>query len=285
MYEYFLRFCDVTIRIQAPFRVSIRRESIPFQIPGADKIDLTVSFEPVSALPEMDPDALWQEDRCYTCLDGNSAFYVRNYPGEPPYALFRYEDRLVRCQYTPGSEVRLNESSSILNQIGLEKLLLDNSAFLLHSSFIRYRGRGILFSAPCGVGKSTQAALWEQYRNARILNGDRAGIRVQDGTWTAYGMPFAGTSGIYRNDAAPLGAIVTLAQGPENVIRSLRPMEAVRKLLAETSCRRWDSDFMGRILDLLLKLTAQTSVYHLECRPDQGAVELLEHTLQKDGLL
>ena len=285
MYEFFLRFCGVTIRVQAPFPVSIRRESIPFLLDRAEQVDISVAFESVSALPEMDHNVLWQEDRCYTCLDGTAAVFVRNYPGEPPYALFRYEDRLVRCQYIPGSEIRLNESSSILNQIGLEKLLLDNSAFLLHSSFIRYRGQGILFSAPCGVGKSTQASLWEKYRNARILNGDRAGIRFQDGSWTAYGMPFAGSSGIYRNDEAPLGAIVTLAQGPENVIRRLRPMEVVRRLLAECSCLRWDSDFMGRVLDLLLKLAAQIPVYHLECRPDQGAVELLEHTLQKDGLL
>lgn len=285
MYECFLRFCDLTIRIQAPFPVLIRRESNPFQLTYAEQVNFTIAFEPISALPEVDHNAIWQDDRYYTCLNGISATFVRNYPGEPPYALFLYEDRLVRCQYIPGSEIRLNETSSILNQIGLEKILLDNCAFLLHSSFIRCQGRGILFSASCGVGKSTQASLWEKYRNADILNGDRAGIRFINDHWRAYGMPFAGTSGIYRNAAAPLSAIVTLSQGPENVIRRLRPIEAVRKLLAESSCRRWDSDFMGRVLDLLLKLTAQIPVYHLECRPDQGAVELLEHTLQKDGLL
>ena len=98
-------------------------------------------------------------------------------------------------------------------------------------------------------------------------------------------MPFAGTSGIYRNESVPIAAIVTLAQGPENVIRRLRPMEAVRKLLPECSCRRWDSNFMNAMLDLLLQLVQEIPVYLLECRPDEGAVNLLHDTLVKDGWL
>lgn len=285
MFELFLRITDISICIQAPFEIKICSESSPFLIQSHDQIDFSVVFKPADSLPELPSDGIWHEDMFYTVLDSVPCVYVRNILSESPYALFRYEDRLIRCYYLPGSEIRLNESSSILNLIGLEKLLLDNSSFLLHSSFIRFQGKGILFSAPCGTGKSTQADLWTLYRGSETLNGDRAGVRLCCGRWMAYGMPFAGTSGIYRNENAPITAIVTLTQGPENVIRRLRPMEAIRRLLSECSCRRWDTEFMNQMIDLLMKLVSQVPVYLLECRPDEGAVDLLYQTLQKDGLL
>ena len=168
--------------------------------------------------------------------------------------------------------------------IGLEALLLQQGGLLLHASLICWRSRSILFSAPCGTGKSTQADLWETFMGSRTLNGDRAGIRCNSGVWTAYGMPFAGTSGIYCSDCAPIAAIVVLGQSPQNTIRRLKPMEALRKLLPECSCRRWDPRFMDQVLSLLLAVVQQVPVYQLECRPDREAVELLYDTITKEEI-
>lgn len=285
MHEYTLSLSGLVIRLETPFELLIRSETAPFMSDTSSAFDIRIRFRPVVELPPCPTDGRWVEDMFYTSLDGFSAVFVRNYPGEAAYAVMIYWNTEVECIYLQQFEKYVSESSSILNLIGLEKLLLDAYAFLLHASFIRWQGRGILFSAPCGTGKSTQADLWERYRNSETLNGDRAGVRCIDGEWTAFGMPFAGTSGIYRNESAPIAAIVTLAQGPENVIRRMRPMEAIRRLLPECSCRRWDADFMSRMLELLLKLVSQVPVFLLECRPDEGAVELLYETLKKDGLL
>ena len=81
----------------------------------------------------------------------------------------------------------------------IEQVLNSYNTFLLHSSFIKWKDKAILFTAPSGTGKSTQADLWEKYENAEIINGDRSGIRKMDGKWTAYGLPIAGSSGIYKN--------------------------------------------------------------------------------------
>ena len=43
---------------------------------------------------------------------------------------------------------------------------------LLHSSLIDWKGRGLMFLGPSGIGKTTQAELWNQYRDALIINGD-----------------------------------------------------------------------------------------------------------------
>ena len=61
---------------------------------------------------------------------------------------------------------------------------------------------GILFSGPSGIGKSTQAALWQRYAGAEIVNGDRALVRPDTGTVS--GVFYAGTSGISRNVTASL---------------------------------------------------------------------------------
>ena len=44
--------------------------------------------------------------------------------------------------------------------MGLEHLLATQRAVILHSAYIDYKGKAILFSAPSGTGKSTQAELW-----------------------------------------------------------------------------------------------------------------------------
>ena len=285
MFEYTLNIMNLNIRLETPFEVAICSESAPFVVTNANPYDLCIKFEEIDKLPLMPSDGIWVEDMYYTSFGGGPAVFIRNYPNLPPYAVLQKANNVIRFYYLPDSWRRISETSSILNLIGLEKILLDNNGFLLHSSFIRYSGRGILFSAPCGTGKSTQADLWEKYRGSETLNGDRAGVRCVDGVWTSFGMPFAGTSGVYRNESAPIAAIVTLAQGPDNTIRRLRPMEAVRNLLPECSCRRWDFGFMNAMLDLILQLLQQIPVYLLECRPDEGAVNLLHDTLVKDGLL
>ena len=285
MYEYFFQFADIHIRIAAPFQIHVSVESVPFLSHGAGEAYIVLSFVPVDSLPTISLDGNWIEDRYYRCVSGLHEIFLRSFPGADPYARLVYGDGFIQCEYLPDFESKFAETCDILNLIGLEKILLDHSGFLLHSSLIRYHNKAILFSAPCGVGKSTQADLWNRFRSAEILNGDRAGVRFSNNFWCAYGMPFAGTSGIYQNASAPIAAVVTLDQGPENQIHRLRPMEAIRRLLLECSCRRWDSEFMNRMLDLLLKFVSLVPVYHLVCRPDEDAVNLLYDTLLKDGFL
>jgi len=285
MPSYIYHLADIPVRLETSFPVRIAAESKPFLSESEENWDFRVSFQAAEFLPELPDQGFWHEDVFYTSLEGRGAVFFRNYPNQPPYALLIDDDQGLICHYDKAQEHFFEDSSGILNHLGVEQLLLKSGGFLLHSSFIRWQGRGILFSAPCGTGKSTQADLWEKYLGSETLNGDRAAIRCVDGCWKAFGMPFAGTSRIYRKEQAPLAAIVTLAQGPENVIRRLRPMEAVGKLLPECSCRRWDAGFMDELLDLLLQLVQQAPVYLLECRPDEGAVQLLFRTMEKDGIL
>lgn len=264
------------IRCDVPHTLSFINCTLPFLADG-DDYDILFQFTGRSSI-SMDSSGTWVEDACYT----PDAVYFCPMRGMDPYAKVYPVDAACRqyvCEYTFGRENMFTSSVQIIHLLSLEKLFLAVNGFILHSSFIRYRDRGILFSAPSGTGKSTQASLWEKYEGADILNGDRGLLIRREQDWTVSGMPFAGSSGIYRNETVPLGAIVILRQSLENNIRSVAPGEAIRYLYPEISMHRWNPDFVNSILSLVLDLLSKVPVYLLDCRPDQGAVQALKNVL------
>lgn len=273
---------DLPICMEMPFRPDITEESKPFLKRGEADCSTSVKLVPVDALPPLTEGGIWHEDRYYV----EDSFYIRSYPGKDPYALVELgRCDQIRVAYLRNSRDMIPESRYLLNMLGLENLLLRHNTLILHASFIRWQGKGILFSAPSGTGKSTQASLWERYMEAEVINGDRAGVRYGDDGWRAYGLPYAGSSHIFRNHSAPIQAIVVLRQDAENRIRPLAFMEALRALLPEFSAHRWNPAFMNKVLDIVAKLLQEVPVYCLECRPDQHAVQLLHDTLFKEDVL
>ena len=172
--------------------------------------------------------------------------------------------------------------TNIWNYLAFEDVLINHQAFILHSSFISWQNNGILFTAPSGTGKSTQADLWKKYEDADIYNGDRTIIRKIDGKYYGFGSPYAGSSGIYRNESAPIKAIVVIEQGPDNVIRRLHGREAFLPLFRETLMNTWNKEYMEKMTDLLMDVACQIPVYHLSCRPDQGAVNTVKNEILKE---
>lgn len=160
-----------------------------------------------------------------------------------------------------------------------EELLLRHYAMVLHSSLVSYKGRGILFSGPSGVGKSTQAALWEKNFGATVLNGDRAVIRQRDNGFIASGSPWCGSSGIYSRESVPVDAIVLLRQGKENQISLAEPKIAFREIYSQSIVHNWDIYFVDRICDLVEKLVSSVPVYILSCLPDPSAPIFTEKIL------
>lgn len=168
------------------------------------------------------------------------------------------------------------------NHLAIENVLCNFHGFILHASIVSYKEQGILFSAPSGVGKSTQAQLWETYKNAEVLNGDRAFIRKKNEEFWAYGSPLAGSSGIYRNEKVKIKAIIILKQAKTNTIRKLSARESFLYLYRETLINMWDKEFVTTIVGVLSELIAYIPVYELACLPDEGAVDLVYKTVVVD---
>ena len=184
-----------------------------------------------------------------------------------------------RKRYPDGEKMAAGYIETLVVYRKLAEAALDHEILLIHGSAVAVDGKGYLFLAPSGTGKSTQADLWVKYEGSEILNGDRVGLRYLDQHWTAFGLPLAGSSYIYRNTSASVAAIITLEQSPENKIRKLNPIEAFHRLFPETTVHHWHKYSEEKAVSLLINLISNIPVYLLKCRPDKGAVQILKDTL------
>lgn len=279
----FYEIAGIHFACQIPFPVTITEESSGFLIPECDP-EFVFQFQPVGTLELPVSGGIWMINAYYLADDNGTATYHCSIRGNSSYSRVSWRKDSpgkLLCEYIPGEESRMCYTKNLIDLLELESMLLRHDGLLLHSSFIRSRGRGILFTAPSGTGKSTQASLWETHMGAEILNGDRAGLRMRDGQWTAWGLPYAGSSGIYRNDSAPVSAIVVLRQAATNKVTRITPAEAMPLIYPELTIHRWDAGFAMKAVDLLLNLLASVPVYLLECLPDRGAVLTLEEQLNE----
>ncbi len=159
--------------------------------------------------------------------------------------------------------------------------LLQRGIVTLHCATVDIGGRALLFVAPSGTGKSTQANLWRIHRGARILNGDKVGILVREGKIRACGLPICGTSGIAQPFELPVAGLVLLSQGRENVVSQLRGIRGLGEIMKNCFGHSGLPGCQEKILSILLTLVEQVPVYVLECRPDEQAVSVLERALEK----
>ena len=288
IYDYLI--AGVHLRCLLPFELHIEAESREFLLSeglSQEAPDCVFSMESVERLPKPAEGYTLVNTRFCRNSESETVWHYPG-PGREPYARILWQvsnPRLLLGQYLSAFERHVSYSGDIINLLSLESLLLRFDGLLLHAAFAEAEGKGILFAGPSGIGKSTQARLWQENCAARILNGDRAALRKKSGAWWAWGLPYAGSSAIYRNEAAPLAAIVLLEQSRENSLRSLGPSEALRRLYPELMLHRWDKVFLEKALDLAEDLLCAVPVWCLRCRPDAEAVEVLKETLKKEGRL
>ena len=145
-----------------------------------------------------------------------------------------------------------------------------------------HKGDVISIIGPSGTGKSTQAELWKEHKNAKIVNGDRAIIRIKDDVIEACGLPYAGSSKYCENIIAPLGAIVYLGQGNKCTINRLTGSKAFRSILEGISVATWKKEDVECVVSTIQSILASIPVYQYMCTPDETAVTILENELRKE---
>ncbi len=149
----------------------------------------------------------------------------------------------------------------------------------LHAALIEYHGIGIAFLGPSGIGKTTQAELWNRYRDARIINGDITFVQEENGDFWGVGTPWHGSSPYCENRRVRLKALVILKQAKNNSLRTLEGYEKVREVSNSVFYPRWVEDGMELCLQTLDQLLCSLPVLELSCIPEETAVALLEKEL------
>ncbi len=159
--------------------------------------------------------------------------------------------------------------------------LIFSGGFAVHASSIVHDGYGVAFSAESGTGKSTHTALWQKvYPDTVILNDDAPAMRQKDGIWYIYGTPWAGTTGINKNMAAPLKALVFLERSDTNTIRTLSALEGINRIF-EAITHPVSDELMGIVLNTLSSFISASRMCVLGCNMTDDAPKTVKEYLYK----
>lgn len=145
----------------------------------------------------------------------------------------------------------------------------------MHGAAVAYRGRGYLFTAPSGTGKSTHAGLWLQYLgpDAVIVNGDKPVICTGGSAVEVCPTPWAGKERLYSSEICPLDAICCLTRGTENKIRPMRQDEIISRLFSQMCVPR-DREAQMHAMKAMDRLIRGVRLYVLECDISEAAVRI-----------
>lgn len=174
---------------------------------------------------------------------------------------------------------------SVLRFLPVRELLLQRGVLFLHASQVALQnGRSILFTAPSGTGKTTQARLWNACRGARITSNDRVLLwRTPEG-YAASGYPIDGSSPVGCAERQHPACVVCLEQADGNTIGRLEPTaRSLALLFPQLVIDTWSAQSRLLAMEQLLTLFETLPVYRLACTPDERAVECLEREMTAYG--
>ena len=89
------------------------------------------------------------------------------------------------------------------------EFLFPKDILLIHGSALAVDGKGYLFMAHSGTGKSTHTRLWRQVFGERavMVNDDQTFLQLGERKVYAYGSPWSGKHGLATNICLPLKGI------------------------------------------------------------------------------
>ncbi|MDD4296606.1 MAG: hypothetical protein PHC69_06575 [Ruminiclostridium sp.] len=160
-----------------------------------------------------------------------------------------------------------------------EGKVLYKGGIVLHGAAIEHNGKGIIFTGISGSGKTTQAHLWQKYREALIINGDCPLVKINDGVLKVYGTPWCGTSGEAINRGVSLDAVVLVNQGERDVLKELYGSEAFLALLANVLHSNFDKNSLDLAIENLKGIISKVRVFECTFTISEKAVKILENEI------
>lgn len=146
---------------------------------------------------------------------------------------------------------------------------------MIHAAAAVYKNNGIIFCGMHAAGKSTQANLWKKHLGADIINYDQPCIIAQYDDILIHGSPWSGKEEVFRNEYAPLKAIVFVEQSNEDIAIRVSAGEAFSLIYLNNYLYPLDSTIEDKYYKVIEKIASKVPVYRLKCTMNESAVEVL----------
>lgn len=209
--------------------------------------------------------------------------YLIDEPGEHKIVLTQQDvdDERYRCSE---KDVGINDSlctapDHYLESVCLLRALANyislHNRILMHGSAIAVNGKGYIFTALSGTGKSTHTALLRQLHgeNAVMINDDKPFLHIAEDQIYVCGNPWMGKHLLGNNITVPLAGIFFLHRSEENVLNRITPDDALTLLISQ--CHRpEDPEKMMNSLEMLDNILNRVPLYDFGCNMDMSAAEL-----------
>lgn len=270
---------DFCFRFHCDDRIALPENFLKFR--GGSQPEYVYTLEPADDFPAPEGKILARRDDLLVTQKGQGECRWIGVKGTAePYAYYEEtDDRSARILVRLRSYDGFICDPAFVSLLALERRLAHKDGLILHCAYVAYRGEAILFSAPSETGKTTQANLWEKYRGARTVNGDRGLLQKVDGRWVVRGWPVCGSSEVCHNEDMPIRAIVMLSQAPEDTAERLHPAKAFSQIYSQITINRWNRASNLRAMELLEDLIGSVPVYHLACTMNETAIRALEEQI------
>lgn len=176
-------------------------------------------------------------------------------------------ERIPGEDYPPSYE----ESTALYRKFC--ELLIPDEIFMFHASAVSIDGRGLLFAATSGTGKSTHAGLWKDVFGERavIINDDKPLVRVGMDEIMVYGTPWSGKHSLQTNTTAPVKALFLLERGDKNSVEPVTFREAYPTVLNQ-AYRPKEPVLLQKTLGMVNQFLKSVPVYRLKCNISKEAV-------------
>ena len=160
-------------------------------------------------------------------------------------------------------------------QRAFAEFLFDHDTLLLHGSALAADGKGYLFTAHSGTGKSTHTRYWQQLLGERMVmvNDDKPFVTLAADGVILHGSPWSGKHGLATNICVPLQGICFLNRGKENVIHRIeaeRGIPALRRQMHTPT----DEVLLESALSLVDKLAKTVPLWEMDCNTEPEAARV-----------
>lgn len=189
---------------------------------------------------------------------------------DPEFSRFSY-------RFCPEVFRKINFPRFAVNIFLLQHSFLNHNGLIIHATGGSVQGKGIVFAAPSGTGKSTLTRLLLLDLHNRIFSEDRLIARsVGERCWNLWGTPWVGENEVTCNECIPLAALVFLTQAPKTSVTTLTPSVGLHRLLQVASIPWYSEKWIKKGLAVCERLVQGIPVFELAFRPDQSAVQAVK---------